>query len=193
MQWVYGLAHGAVSYDILFFFFSKFIYNIWWCPRASSLGRSGLIEVNWLTWSTGWVCNSPSWSLESIGYLSYPLLYKVYFLLPSDRAKPLGCLSRFGLGRCAPATSWQSRLMGTSCRNGVGRQRAPWPTRRGWSSTQSFLVVHFFIAALSNIQQLQSFWFELNLSSPRGVRLFSPPEADRRYLTIRYRQSLTDL
>lgn len=28
-----------------------------------------------------------------------------------------------------------------SCRNGVGRQRAPWPTRRGLSSTQSFLVV----------------------------------------------------
>ena len=24
----------------------------------------------------------------------------------------LGCLSRFGLGRCAPATSWQSRLLG---------------------------------------------------------------------------------
>lgn len=31
MQWVYGLAHGVVvvSYDILNFFFSRFIYNIW--------------------------------------------------------------------------------------------------------------------------------------------------------------------
>nr|GEZ77080.1 hypothetical protein [Tanacetum cinerariifolium] len=28
------------------------------------------------------------------------------------RDKPLGCLSRFGLGRCTPTISWQSRLLG---------------------------------------------------------------------------------
>lgn len=41
-----------------------------------------------------------------------PLLSAFLQGLLSDRAKPLGCLSRFGLGRCAPATSCQSRLMG---------------------------------------------------------------------------------
>lgn len=87
MQWVYGLAHGAVSYDILHFFFSRFIYNIWWCPR----GHVPLWVGPKSTDSHGIGGEfSPSWSLESIGYLSYPLFYKVYFLLPSDRVKPFG-------------------------------------------------------------------------------------------------------
>ena len=45
MQWVYGLAHGAVSHDILNFFFSKFIYNIWWCPHGH-IPLFGLVGSN---------------------------------------------------------------------------------------------------------------------------------------------------
>lgn len=41
-------------------------------------------------------------------------------------------LSRFGLGCCAPATSWQSRLMGKPPPVAMvwGLRGAPWPTRR---------------------------------------------------------------
>ncbi|KAK9282231.1 hypothetical protein L1049_005145 [Liquidambar formosana] len=41
---VYGVAHGAVSYDILNFFLSRFISNIRWCPVGTFL--SGLVWSN---------------------------------------------------------------------------------------------------------------------------------------------------
>lgn len=104
------MVRSAMIYST--FFFSRFIYNIWWCPRGHVPLWVGLVESK-STDSHGIRGEfSSSWSLESIGYLSYPLLYKQGLLSSSFKPGQAFSLSRFGLGRCDPVTSWQSRLMG---------------------------------------------------------------------------------